>query len=155
MLARHLKGQLGYIKEKQLALSFPVLENSSSSNNINSSDNKNSSNSINNSNNVNNIKINSSNNSGNNITGRNNSNINISNNIKGAVISSMFGTSSIMDRIRAGRNSLNHKLVDSLLTAQVKCHLMLGWGCSSVATASDRHAADAGSSPRCGKGFFS
>ena len=31
------------------------------------------------------------------------------------------------------------------------CH----WGCSSVDRASDRHAADAGSIPRCGKGFFS
>ena len=30
-----------------------------------------------------------------------------------------------------------------------------GWGCSSVPKASDRHAADAGSIPRCGKGFFS
>ena len=30
-----------------------------------------------------------------------------------------------------------------------------GWGCSSVARVSDRHAADAGSIPRCGKGFFS
>ena len=28
-------------------------------------------------------------------------------------------------------------------------------GCSSVGRASDRHAADAGSIPRCGKGFFS
>ena len=27
-------------------------------------------------------------------------------------------------------------------------------GCSSVGRASDRHAADAGSNPRCGKGFF-
>ena len=31
----------------------------------------------------------------------------------------------------------------------------LGWGCSSVGRASDRHAADTGSFPRCGKGFFS
>ena len=30
-----------------------------------------------------------------------------------------------------------------------------GWGCSSVGRASDRHVADAGSIPRCGKGFFS
>ena len=29
------------------------------------------------------------------------------------------------------------------------------WGCSSVGRASDRHAADAGSIPRCGKGLFS
>ena len=29
------------------------------------------------------------------------------------------------------------------------------WGCSSVGRAPDRHAADAGSIPRCGKGFFS
>ena len=28
------------------------------------------------------------------------------------------------------------------------------WGCSSVGRASDRHAADAGSIPRCGKGLF-
>ena len=31
----------------------------------------------------------------------------------------------------------------------------VGGGCSSVGRASDRHAADAGSIPRCGKGFFS
>ena len=30
-----------------------------------------------------------------------------------------------------------------------------GWGCSSVGGASDRHVADTGSIPRCGKGFFS
>ena len=30
-----------------------------------------------------------------------------------------------------------------------------GWGCSAVGRASDRHAAEAGSIPRCGKGFFS
>ena len=30
-----------------------------------------------------------------------------------------------------------------------------GWGCSSVGRASDRHAADAGSTSRCGKGIFS
>ena len=30
-----------------------------------------------------------------------------------------------------------------------------GRGCSSVGRASDRHADDAGSIPRCGKGFFS
>ena len=30
-----------------------------------------------------------------------------------------------------------------------------GWGCSLVGRASGRHAADAGSIPRCGKGFFS
>ena len=30
-----------------------------------------------------------------------------------------------------------------------------GWGCSSVGRASDRHVANAGSIPRCGKGFFS
>ena len=29
-----------------------------------------------------------------------------------------------------------------------------GWGCSSVGRASDRHAADAGSIPRCCMGFF-
>ena len=29
------------------------------------------------------------------------------------------------------------------------------WGCSSVGRASDWHAADAGSIPQCGKGFFS
>ena len=29
------------------------------------------------------------------------------------------------------------------------------WGCGSVGRASDRHAADAGSIPRCGKGFSS
>ena len=32
---------------------------------------------------------------------------------------------------------------------------VFGWGCSSVDRASDRHAADTGSIPRCGKGFFS
>ena len=30
-----------------------------------------------------------------------------------------------------------------------------GWGYSSVGRSSNRHAADAGSIPRCGKGFFS
>ena len=30
-----------------------------------------------------------------------------------------------------------------------------GWGCSSVGKASDRHAAETGSIPRCAKGFFS
>ena len=30
-----------------------------------------------------------------------------------------------------------------------------GWGCSSVGTASDRHAVDAGTIPRCGTEFFS
>ena len=30
-----------------------------------------------------------------------------------------------------------------------------GWGCNSVGRASDRHAADAGSIPRCGKEFVS
>ena len=29
------------------------------------------------------------------------------------------------------------------------------WGCSSVGRASNRHTADTGSIPRCGKGFFS
>ena len=33
--------------------------------------------------------------------------------------------------------------------------IKLKWGCSSVGKALDRHAADAGSIPRCGKGFFS
>ena len=39
-----------------------------------------------------------------------------------------------------------------------KCGVELsseGWGCSSVSRTSDRHVADAGSIPRCGKGFFS
>ena len=31
----------------------------------------------------------------------------------------------------------------------------MDWGCSSVGRASDRHIADTGSIPRCGKGFFS
>ena len=30
----------------------------------------------------------------------------------------------------------------------------MGWGCSSVGRASDRHAADTGSIPLCGKRFF-
>ena len=33
-------------------------------------------------------------------------------------------------------------------------HCRLGWGCSSVGGASDRHATDTGSIPRCSKGFF-
>ena len=33
--------------------------------------------------------------------------------------------------------------------------LLTWWACSSVSRASDHHAADAGSIPRCGKGFFS
>ena len=32
---------------------------------------------------------------------------------------------------------------------------LIGWGCSSVGKASDQHAADAGSIPRCGEVFFS
>ena len=39
---------------------------------------------------------------------------------------------------------------------RVALSLESGWGCSSsFAGASARHAADAGSIPRCGKGFFS
>ena len=38
---------------------------------------------------------------------------------------------------------------------QLKVAAALGWGCSTVVRASDRHAADAGSIPWCGKGFFS
>ena len=33
--------------------------------------------------------------------------------------------------------------------------LCCDWGCSSVGTASDPHAAEAGSTPWCDKGFFS
>ena len=40
------------------------------------------------------------------------------------------------------------------LTVYVR-YLIGGWGCSSVGTASDRHVADVGSIPRCGKGLFS
>ena len=35
------------------------------------------------------------------------------------------------------------------------CYTVWGWGCSLVGRASDRHAADPGSIPRCGMGFFS
>ena len=44
-----------------------------------------------------------------------------------------------------------------LLTTSLRTilHEKLGLGCSSVGRASDRLAADAGSIPRCGKGFFS
>ena len=39
---------------------------------------------------------------------------------------------------------------------RVLCDLeSMGRGCSSVGRGSNRHAAEAGSTPRCGKGFFS
>ena len=41
------------------------------------------------------------------------------------------------------------------LHAEFSVPFLVGWGCSSVGRASDRHAADAESIPRCGKGFFS
>ena len=34
-------------------------------------------------------------------------------------------------------------------------YTQMGWGCSSVGRASDRHVSDAGLIPQCGKGFFS
>ena len=43
------------------------------------------------------------------------------------------------------------KSVSTLSSLSFCC---LGWGCSSVGRASDQHAADAGSIPQCGKGFF-
>ena len=44
---------------------------------------------------------------------------------------------------------------DKVRTINVACFNYLGRGCSSVARASDRHSADAGSIPLCSKGFFS
>ena len=49
------------------------------------------------------------------------------------------------------------ELSDSLENAAVRRRfpqVVPGWGCSPVGRASDRHAADAGSIPRCGKEFF-
>ena len=43
------------------------------------------------------------------------------------------------------------KSVSALSSLSFCC---LGWGCSSVGRASNRHVADAGSIPRCGKRFF-
>ena len=46
----------------------------------------------------------------------------------------------------------------SILNLQIKTLEVVvkdGWGCSSAGRASDRHAAEACSVPRCGKGFFS
>ena len=40
-------------------------------------------------------------------------------------------------------------------SANLCLQLRMGWGSSSVGRVSDRHAADAGLIPRCGKGFFS
>ena len=40
-------------------------------------------------------------------------------------------------------------------TRHLACLVHQGRGCSSVIRASDRHAAEAGSIPRCGEGFFS
>ena len=42
-----------------------------------------------------------------------------------------------------------------LYVSPVEKKKKFGWGCSSVGRILDRHAADAGSIPRCGKGFFS
>ena len=55
---------------------------------------------------------------------------------------------------RTGESNL-HQHRDGPGAEAAELHLHLGWGCSSVGRASDRHAADAGSIPRCGKGFFS
>ena len=56
-------------------------------------------------------------------------------------------------------NLQNHSKPQRAQTATKKIHprekVGKGWGCSSPGTASDRHAADTGSSPRCGKGSFS
>ena len=52
-----------------------------------------------------------------------------------------------------------HSRICRVFVVVVVCFLALktalGWGCSSVGRASDRHVADAGSIPRCGKRIFS
>ena len=47
--------------------------------------------------------------------------------------------------------------VHNVSTVPVYMHLrvLVGFGCTSVGRASDRHAAEVGLVPRCGKGFFS
>ena len=59
-------------------------------------------------------------------------------------------------RLRAGHLGLVEPLkgLDLAHSAHCKCNSE-EWGCSSVGRTSDRHVADAGSIPRCRKGFFS
>ena len=52
------------------------------------------------------------------------------------------------------RNQSLHNTCELLITPLTALQPN-GWGCSSVGRASYRHAADAGSIPRCGKGLFS
>ena len=54
------------------------------------------------------------------------------------------------------RNPVPVKVTQILsLNADVSQQECTGWGCSSVGRTSDRYAAEAGSIPRCGEGFFS
>ena len=46
------------------------------------------------------------------------------------------------------------QLMSLVITDNASLLIFGGRGCSSVGRTSDRHAADAGSIPRCGKGFF-
>ena len=52
-------------------------------------------------------------------------------------------------------NAVVHCRSSSLPKILARHPTLPGWGCSSVTGASDRYAAEAGSIPRCGKGFLS
>ena len=52
-------------------------------------------------------------------------------------------------------NTYKTTLTTSTTIVMIIMILILGWRCSSVCRASDRHAADVGSIPRCGMGLFS
>ena len=61
---------------------------------------------------------------------------------------------------RFDKHCKNHGLhfmknIRGFLLVKARIKPLNGWGCSSLGRASDRHATDAGSIPRCGKGFFS
>ena len=50
-------------------------------------------------------------------------------------------------------NNIRNKCGQQII--QREANPKIGWGCSSVGRASDRHVANAGSIPRCSEGFFS
>ena len=51
--------------------------------------------------------------------------------------------------------AMHLKLLETFFFKKKKLMYEFEWGGSSTGRASDRHAADAGSIPQCGKGFFS
>ena len=59
-------------------------------------------------------------------------------------------------RVTNSRATLQGTLmIYSRISFLCHCELIIDLACSSVGRASDRHAVDASSIPRCGKGFFS